>query len=98
MKKMLMDLAVDPDYLDRVGRDNAALELVLHGDKEYNPHVACWIFYKHSVGMFDCDTVLLYDYDVVSFGQRIGGRMVWFPVSDEAIEQLILETVKGWEK
>ena len=82
--------------LERAFRDNAALELVLHGEKGRTPEYNCWVIWNC---MKDATMQLrVYDYGMVSFGQRIDRRMVWFPVSDEAIEQLILETVKGWEK
>ena len=85
--------------LEQAFRDNAALELVLHGYKQRWNEFRAWFFWDNTAD--ECDglhCLHVFDYGMVSFGQRINGRMVWFPVSDEAIEQLILETVKGWEK
>jgi hypothetical protein len=81
--------------LERAFRDNAALELVLHGEKGRTPEYNCWIIWNCTK---DATMQLrVYDYGMVSFGQRIDGRMIWFNVSDTC-EQLILETVGAWQR
>jgi hypothetical protein len=80
--------------LERKFRDNKALELILHsGYRCRRNDTSAW--YLDTVP--DDYSLRVYDYGMVSFGQRIDGRMIWFNVSDTC-EQLILETVGAWQR